>query len=207
MRPSKRDQIIDAAMDLFYRGGFNATGIEKVLSYAKVAKMTLYNHFRSKEELILAVLRRQDEQFRDRLMREVERCQGSPRDKLLCLFDFLAGWFAEDSFRGCLFINAAAEFRGVSQAIHDQTAEHKRLIASYVRGLAAAAGAKNPDVVADQVMLLLEGATVTTQVSGGTGWASRARAAAAVLLDRDIDAAQPAPPDSAPPVSAPPVPA
>ena len=179
-------------MHLFYSGGFNATGIEKVLSDAKVAKMTLYNHFRSKEELILAVLRRRDEQFRDRLMREVERCAGSPRDKLLCLFDFLAGWFAEDSYRGCLFINAAAEFRGVSQAIHDQTARHKRLIGSYVRGLATAADAKNPDVVADQVVLLLEGAIVTAQVCGGTGWASRAREAAAILLDRDIEAAQPA---------------
>jgi AcrR family transcriptional regulator len=191
MRPSKREQIIVAAMDLFYRGGFNATGIDKVLSDANVAKMTLYNHFRSKEELILAVLRRRDEQFRDQLKDQVGRCGGSPRDKLLCLFDVFASWFAEDSFRGCLFINAAAEFRGVSAAIFGQTAEHKRLMARYVLDLAAAAGAPNSKVVADQIVLLLEGAIVTAQVSGGTASAARARDAAAILLDHDIASAQP----------------
>jgi len=191
MRASKRERIIDAAADLFYRGGFNATGIEKVLADAGVAKMTLYNHFGSKEELILAVLRRRDEQFRGELRRAVEACRGGPREKLLCLFDVLAAWFVQDGFRGCLFINAAAEFRGISEAIFAHTAAHKRLIASYVRDLAAAAGARNPDVVADQIVLLLEGAIVTTQVSGGTDWARRAREAAAILLDRDIEAGQP----------------
>ncbi len=100
MRASKRDQIVDAAMDLFYRGGFNATGIGKVLADARVAKMTLYNHFRSKEELILAVLRRRDEQFRDQLTQAVECCQGAAQDKLQCLFDVLADWFVQDGFRG-----------------------------------------------------------------------------------------------------------
>ena len=82
MRPSKRDQIVNTALDLFYEHGFHATGIEKVLSGADVARMTLYNHFKSKEELIVAVLRQRDENFRDWVVRYVEQKAGTPRDRL-----------------------------------------------------------------------------------------------------------------------------
>ena len=182
MRPSKRDQIIDTALELFYRNGFNATGIEKVLTDADVARMTLYNHFKSKEELILAVLRRRDERFLDWLVRYIEKRKLSPRERLLALFDAHAEWFAEESFRGCLFINAAAEFCGGSQAIHALAAEHKRLVASYIRGLAVGAGARDPDVLAGQIVLLLEGAIVTAQVLDDPSWAAKARAAAETLI-------------------------
>ena len=182
MRPSKRDQIIDTALELFYRNGFNATGIEKVLTDADVARMTLYNHFKSKEELILAVLRRRDERFRDWLVRRIEKRNLGPRERLLALFDAHAEWFAEDSFRGCIFINAAAEFCGSSQAIHALAAEHKRLVTSYIRGLVAATEARNPDVLADQITLLLEGAIVNAQVLDDIGWAAKARNAAETLI-------------------------
>ncbi len=185
MRPNKRDQIVDTALDLFYRRGFNATGIEKVLSDANVARMTLYNHFKSKEELILAVLRRRDERFRDWLARYVEKSADTPRDRLLALFDAHAEWFAEENFRGCLFINAAAEFSSSSESILAVAAEHKRLITSFIRGLAVAAGAKRPDALADQISLLLEGSIVSAQVLGNGLWARKAREAADVLIDRN----------------------
>lgn len=184
MRPSKRDKIVETALDLFYQHGFHATGIEKVLSGADVARMTLYNHFKSKEELIVAVLRRRDENFRDWVVRYVEQKAGTPRDRLLALFDAHAEWFAEKGFRGCLFINAAAEFAGNSDSIHHAAAEHKRLIISFIRGLAVAAGIQNPDVVADQLALLLEGAIVNAQMSGDAAWAGKARDTAETLLDR-----------------------
>ena len=82
MRPSKRDKIVDSALALFYEHGFHATGIEKVLSGADVARMTLYNHFESKEELIVAVLRQRDENFRDWVVRYVEQNAKTPRDRL-----------------------------------------------------------------------------------------------------------------------------
>ena len=94
MRPSKRDKIVDTALELFYEHGFHATGIEKVLSGADVARMTLYNHFKSKEELIVAVLRQRDENFRDWVVRYVEQNGKTPRDRLLALFDAHADWFA-----------------------------------------------------------------------------------------------------------------
>ena len=70
---SRRDELVDTALRLFYTRGFNATGIDKILAEAGVAKMTLYKHFRSKEELILAALNRRDEQFRNWLMGEMEK--------------------------------------------------------------------------------------------------------------------------------------
>ena len=185
MRPSKRDQIVDTALDLFYRKGFNATGIEKVLGDADVARMTLYNHFKSKEELIIAVLRRRDERFRDWLVRYVEKGADTPRDRLLALFDAHGEWFAEADFRGCLFVNAAAEFSGTSDSIHAVAAEHKRLNTSFIRGLAVAAGANDPDVLSDQISLLLEGAIVSAQVLGDGVWARKARAAAEILIDQN----------------------
>ena len=72
MAVSKRDQLVDAALELFYRNGFNATGIDKIIAEAGVAKMTLYKHFKSKEELIQAALRRRDEKIQVWLMRYVE---------------------------------------------------------------------------------------------------------------------------------------
>ncbi len=185
MRPSKRDQIVDTALELFYQNGFNATGIEKILSDADVARMTLYNHFKSKDELIITVLRRRDEDFRDWLVRFVEKSADNPRDRLLALFDAHGEWFAEESFRGCLFINAAAEFSGSSNSIQAVAAETKRLMNSFIRGLAVAAGAKNPDVLADQISLLLEGAIVCAQVLGDGGWAQKAREAAEILIDNN----------------------
>lgn len=185
MRPSKRDQIVDTALDLFYRGGFNATGIDKVLSNADVARMTLYNHFKSKEELILAVLRRRDELFRGWLTRSIEKNAETPRDKLLALFDAHAEWFAEEKFRGCLFINAAAEFSGNSDSVHAVAADHKRIITSFIHGLAVAAGANRPEVLSDQISLLLEGAIVSALISDDDSWARKARDAAEVLIDNN----------------------
>jgi AcrR family transcriptional regulator len=187
MRPSKRDQLVDTALDLFYRHGFNATGIDRVLEEAGVARMTLYNHFKSKDELIVAVLRRRDELFREWLVRRVEQTPGTTRDRLLALFDAHSEWFAEERFRGCLFINATAEFSGANDAICAAAADHKRLVISFIRGLLAAVGARNPDALADHLALLLEGAIVSAQVLGDPGWAGKARAAAEILLDADHD--------------------
>ena len=105
---SKRDQLIDTALTLFYRDGFTATGIDKILSEAGVAKMTLYKHFRSKEELICAVLHRRDENFRNWLFRRMEDMSDTPGGQLLAMYDALREWFVADGFRGCMFIKASA---------------------------------------------------------------------------------------------------
>ena len=182
MPSTKREQLVDTALDLFYRRGFNATGIDKVLAEAGVAKMTLYNHFKSKDELILAVLRRRDERFRNWLMRFVEERAETARERMLAVFDAHDAWFKQRDYRGCMFINAAAEFPVIADPIHGIAAEHKRLVAGYLADLAKEADAADPERLAFELLLLLDGAIVCAQVSGETNAADRARAAAEVLI-------------------------
>ncbi len=187
----KRDQLVEAALELFGQGGFHATGIDKVLEAAGVAKMTLYKHFRSKEELILAVLRVRDERWRNQFMLGVEKRAKGPRDRLLAMFDQLGEWFAAPEFCGCMFINATAEYADHDDPIHAASAEHKRLIEKYVRELAEQAGAGEPWALASQLCLLMEGAVVYTQVcpASDRGCASAtAKQAAGVLIDHAFSA-------------------
>ena len=193
MASSRRDHLVDIALEMFCRDGFRATGIDRILAVAGVAKMTLYNHFRSKDELILAALRRRDERFRNWFMRTVESRAATPDRRLLALFDVLGEWFVEADFNGCAFICAAVERKRPGDPVHDTAVEHKRLMSDYVRGLAADAGADDPAALARSLMLLVEGAIVTVQVSGRTAAAADARAAAAVLLRDALGAPSPAP--------------
>ena len=145
--------------------------------------MTLYNHFKSKDELILAALRRRDERYRNWLMRYVEEHAGPARDRLLAVFDAHSELFRQGDYRGCMFINAAAEFSGIADPIHAIAAEHKRLTAGYLADLAKEAGAKDPERLGLELMLLLDGAIVCAQISRRTDAADRARTAAAVLIN------------------------
>ncbi len=193
MPASRRDHLVDTAAELFARHGFHATGINRVLKESGVAKMTLYKHFRSKDELILAALRRRDERFRNWFVRTVEELGRTPRERLLALFDALEEWLARPDFAGCTFINASAEFGAPDDPIHAAAAEHKRLVLGYIRGLARAAGASDAEGLARQLMLLTEGAIVIAQVSGSgqgsgeLGAAAEARRAAEVLIDQALD--------------------
>ncbi len=169
-RPSKKEHLVETAVKLFGRDGFHATGIDKILQEAGVARMTLYKHFRSKDELILAALRRRDEQFRIWFKSAIEKSGGTPAERLLASFDALDEWFAGRAFAGvpftgCAFINATAEFSEANHPVHQLAAEHKRLILEYLRLLASSAGARDSDGLAWAISLLHEGAIVTAQVS------------------------------------------
>lgn len=180
---SRKDALLDTALALFYRYGFHATGIDRILAESGVAKMTLYKHFKSKDELIVAALRRRHEQDLEELIQTIERLGRTPRERLLALFDALGAWFSDPGFRGCLFLNASAEFTGANEVIRAAAIEHKQQFCGYIRGLAAEAGAPRPDDLARQLFLLGEGAVVTAQLTGRTDPAQQARAAAEVLID------------------------
>ena len=182
MASSKRDHLVETALDLFCRDGFHATGIDKILAASGVAKMTMYKHFKSKDELILAVLHRRDETFRNGFMRDIERLAKTPRQRLLAIFDVLEEWFGGRKFTGCTFINASAEFASPDDPIHTAAAEHKRLVLSYVVELTTAAGAKDPQALAQGLMLLMEGAVVMAYVAGQSDAAAQAKKTAKILL-------------------------
>ncbi len=182
MASSKRDQLVETALELFSSEGFHATGIDRILSESGVAKMTLYSHFKSKDELILAALRLRDERFRNSFMQNVERRATDPVERLLGIFEVMGEWCKSKGFCGCPFINASAEFAGKDDPIHQAAAEHKRLMLNYVRKLAADAEAENPQELAEQLGLLINGAVVLVQVTGNCNIAKSARSAAEVLI-------------------------
>ncbi len=179
----KREQIITVALTLFYKDGFNATGVEKIREAANVSKKTLYNHFKSKDELILAVLRRRDEEFRNNFMRAVERYGTTPTERLEAVFDAADEWFNGKQFYGCMFINASAEFTSADNPCHIVSAEHKNLMHQYIKKLAEAAGAKNPSELSEQLNLLIEGATVQAHVCGDKQAAQKAKKMGCVFIN------------------------
>ena len=182
MSESPREKLIRTAQRLFYRNGIHATGVDKIVAEAGVAKMTLYKHFKTKNDLVLAALRRADEEFRNSLMRTVERKGRTPLDRLLALFDALHEWCAQDDFPGCHFINAAAEFSSHDHPIHVAAANHKKLVLAYVVELATAAKLPNPAQTAKQLFLLMQGAIVARQLDVDADACMKARGAAEELL-------------------------
>ena len=183
---SRRDHLVNTAQNLFYREGFHATGIDRILSEAGVAKMTLYNHFKSKEELIAAALQLRDERFREWLSSTVEKKAKKPHKRLLAMFDSLEELFNRRDYSGDMFVNAAAEYSSRRDPIHRVAAEHKALMLEYITDLAKSAGAKRAPELAQQLLLLMDGAQVTAQVSGTGDAAQVARGVARALISKAV---------------------
>ena len=183
MAPSRRDTLIETALELFNQEGYHATGIDRILAQSGVAKMTLYKHFKSKDALILAALQHRDLAFRKRLARRVDALASSPKAQLLAVFDALDEWFDESDFSGCMFINAAAEYATPQDPIYVAAGEHKHRILKYLRELATRAGAPSPRELAAGLMLLMEGAIVMAHVAGERGAAKQAKHTARLLIE------------------------
>jgi AcrR family transcriptional regulator len=182
MRPSKRDELVRQALDIFYREGFRAAGMDLLAAETGISKTTMFKHFSSKEELILAVLRLRDQDYRNWLFRRMEQA-GAPRAQLLAMFDALAELFADPEFRSCLFIKAASEYPDPGHPIHAQATEHRRLLFLQLQKIAAAAGAKNPEALARALLLLKAGAMVSAHLDHEADPAGNAKAAAKTLLE------------------------
>ena len=177
-----RERILDAASELFYRRGIRAVGVDMVVDHAGVAKASLYHHFRTKDELAAAVLRRTDERWRRWMLEAVEASGSNPDRRVLAVFDALRTWFASDEFRGCGFINAAAEFPAREHPVRIAASEHKHAVLADLGELVAQAGVRDPRKLARRLFLLMEGAMVTAYVEGATWPATDAKAAATALL-------------------------
>ncbi|WP_428407650.1 TetR/AcrR family transcriptional regulator [Hyphococcus sp.] len=178
MSASKRDELVQKALKAFYRGGFHAMGMDALAKETGVSKTAMYKHFRTKEDLILAVLRLRDEQFRNWLIRRVEALADDPRGRLLAVFDALGEWFAEPEYRSCMFIKASSEYQDRAHPIHGAAAEHKRLLLAYFEKLARSAGAKEPEELARRILLIKEGAIVMAHLGDREAVAKSARGAA-----------------------------
>ena len=168
-----RERILAAAYDLFARHGIAAVGVDAIVAHAGVAKMSLYRHFRSKDELVLAFLERRRELWWSRwLEAEIARRAPDPAARLLAIFDVFDGWFQEPEFEGCSFINVLLEAKRGSKA-GSAAARQLAEIRGVVAGLAAEAGLAEVDRFARAWHILMKGSIV----AAGEGQRDAARVA------------------------------
>ena len=181
-KSEKRQHLMATAWRLFYRDGYRPVGIDTLLAEAELAKMTLYNHFASKDDLIVAVIRKRSEEVLAGLADAVARAGRSPERRLLAVFDWLKVLFGSADFNGCAFIRALSEFPEPTHRVHQAAWSHKQSVRKMLLRLAAEAGAKDPPALADSLRLLIDGALVAAHATGSAKPARVARAAAANLL-------------------------
>ena len=148
--------------------------------------MSLYKYFLSKDDLVLAFLRKRDEDFRAWFVEQVDAKADTPKAKLLAVFDVIGEWMAVPEFRGCAFINAAAEFPLEGNPVHQVSAEFYDHFRSYIADLAGQCGSKSPESLALQLSLLVEGAIVSEQMKRHSGSAEQAKQAAIVLIEGSL---------------------
>ena len=150
------------------------------------SKPTLYAHFKSKDDLIVAALRRRDEDTRIASYKKMMAHSEDPRERLIFLFDILGDWVRSPEFNGCLFINASAEFARHDNPVHMAAAEHKRAFRNMIAEQATMAGALRPESLADRLMLLVDGMIVTCQVTANQDAINAAQETALMLIDTEL---------------------
>jgi len=156
-----RERILAAAYDLFSTRGVRAVGVDEIVESAGVARMTLYRHFGSKDDLVLAFLERREQLWTEGwLRREVERRAADPTERLLAVFDVFDGWFREPGFEGCAFINVMLETADAGHPAHAASVASLANIRAFLEGLAGAAGAADPAGFARKWHILMKGSIV-----------------------------------------------
>ena len=185
-RPSAaRQRILDTAFRLFYARGIRGVGVDTIIAESGVAKATFYKHFPAKDDLVLAYLDKIDGVWSGQLRDAAEAAGPAPRDQLVGLFDALATACRRDGYRGCAFLNAAAE-AVPGTPVHDRTVAHKRDVRGWVRGLAVDAGASDPDGLARSLTLLLDGGLASGALDADPEAVRWAQQSARALVDQAV---------------------
>lgn len=179
-----RQRILETADRLFYHEGIRAVGIDRIIAEAEVAKMSLYKHFPSKDDLILAVLKYREDKVLEFFGAAMERHGKRSKDKLRAFFAALKDWFQSPGFRGCAFQNAAAELADPQHPGSDFVKGHKRRFQEFLAGLVEESLGKGAAKVAPAVGLLVEGAVVTAVIQGSPDAVDVARDAAMKLVEK-----------------------
>ena len=160
-RVGARDRIVDTAYDLFSRHGIRAVGVDRIVAESGVAKMSLYRHFRSKDDLVLTFLQERERRWTNEWLRaEVERRGATAGQRMLAIFDVFGEWFRIEDFEGCSFINVLLEFDDRANRVRQASVEHLGNIRSFLQELATEAGAIDPAALAHQWHILMKGSIV-----------------------------------------------
>jgi len=179
---SAHSRLLSAATHLFCKNGINATGIDAIIDEAGTAKTTLYKLFGSKTNLVHAVLESEGKQWREWFIGAIESGGGDAEKKLSRIFPALKSWFGEERFYGCPFINAVAEHDKDQKQFRAIALKHKKVVLAHIEKLAAEMGAAEPEMLAHQLALLIDGAIVAAMVSRNPAVADTAGLAAGALL-------------------------
>jgi AcrR family transcriptional regulator len=179
-----RERILDTAYELFSRRGIRGVGIDEVVERADVAKATLYRHFPSKDELVIAFLQLREQRWtREWVEAEARRRGDTPEEQLLAIFDLFDGWFREDGFEGCSFINVLLEMNDLGHPLGKACVLHLENIRAIVGGLAEEAGIEDTDGFARSWHILMKGSIVAAG-EGDVEAAQRAKAMARLLFEQ-----------------------
>jgi AcrR family transcriptional regulator len=169
-----QERILETADRLFYGQGIRAVGVDTIAAEIGISKRTLYNYFPSKDELIVAYLSRH--------LIPLRTSDRPPLEQILRVFDWLERWFATDTFRGCPFVNAVAELGDAAHPGTKMAVAFKEQRRIWLRDVLTQLNVADPDGLATQVAILVEGAIIAALVRGDPGVARAAKAAARVLL-------------------------
>jgi AcrR family transcriptional regulator len=177
-----RERILAAAYDLFADRGVQAVGIDAIVEQSGVARQTLYRHFSSKQELVLAFLERREELWtKDWLQAEIQRRTSDPDERLLAVFDVFDEWFRTPDFEGCSFINVMLEIADPADPVHRAGASYLATIRNFLVGLAWSAGIDDTDSFARRWHILMKGSIIAAG-EGDQDAARRARQMASIVL-------------------------
>ncbi len=186
--PRAADRIMESACDLFYREGIRAVGVDEIVQQAGVTKPSLYRSFPSKDELAAAYLRDYDRRFWESFEKPEGKSYSDPREHVLAYIRQLSRRAVDGSYRGCGLSNAAVEYPAREHPARQVAEAHKKVFRKRLRELAAAMGARKPDVLGDGLLLLIEGIYSTGQQSEN-GAAQSAMAVAKMLIDGSVKSA------------------
>ena len=179
-----RERILTVAKRLFYREGFRATVIDRIIAESGVAKMSLYRNFPSKNHLISAFLEWRHEHWMNWFVAGVE-ARFAQNARLCVIADTLGAWFSEEDFRGCAFINSVAESGVTKEPSHLHLAvRHKACVESYIRDISVRLSLEDPETAGQEAMLCVEGMIVRAQVRYGPAIVDAGRRLLA-LIEKD----------------------
>ena len=179
-----RERILDTAYELFSHRGIHDVGVDELIERAGVAKATLYRHFPSKDELVLAFLEQREQIWTyGWVEREARRRGATPEEQLLAIFDLFDEWFHGDDFEGCSFINALLEFGDLEHPVGRASADYLENIRAVIRDLALEGRLRDPDAFALSWHILMKGSIVQA-AEGDRDAAKRARALASLLIEQ-----------------------
>lgn len=159
-----KDRIIETALDLFYKQGYLATGINQIIAESKVAKATFYSNFPSKEALCIAYLQARHGIWMGWLKGHVENAK-TDKEKLIAVFSFLKKWMQDSKYRGCAFLNIASEIPLSDSKIRAEVIKHKDSLQKYLHAIITdiAPKTQNATSTTKAVYVLVEGAIVASQ--------------------------------------------